>query len=127
MKITTFNPLIVSKNADEIIALFEDLGFERRHNIEANTGTTDFNSVRMKDSNDFYVDIANVPNVPQDMTLIRMNVDNFDEAYEFLTERGFKNSRGGQTVDTSSNKSCMMKSPSGFAFDLCQHIKEDSK
>ena len=127
MKITTFNPLIVSKNADEIIALFEDLGFERRHNIEANTGTTDFNSVRMKDSNDFYVDIATVPNVPQDMTLIRMNVDNFDEAYEFLTERGFENSRGGQTVDTSSNKSCMMKSPSGFAFDLCQHIKEDSK
>ncbi len=123
MKITTFNPLIVTPKADEAIALFEELGFERRHNIEANTGTTDFNSVRMQDANGFHVDIANVP-VPQDMTLIRMNVDDFDEAYKFLTERGFTNSRGGQTVDTKSNKSCMMKSPSGFAFDLCQHIKD---
>ena len=31
MKITTFNPLIVSQNADEIISLFEELGFEKRH------------------------------------------------------------------------------------------------
>ena len=31
MKITTFNPLIVSQNADEVIALFEELGFEKRH------------------------------------------------------------------------------------------------
>ena len=124
MKITTFNPLIVTKDAEPVIALFEALGFERRHNIEANTGTMDFNSVRMKDANGFYVDIANLPNVPQDMTLIRMNVDNFDEAYEFLTEHGFENPRGGQTVDTKSNKSCMMRSPSGYAFDLCQHIKD---
>ncbi len=124
MKITTFNPLIVSNNADEIIALFEALGFERRHNIEANTGTTDFNSVRMKDANGFHVDIANVPTSKQDLTLNRMNVDNFDEAYEFLTARGFKNPQGGHTVDTKTNKSCMMISPSGFAFDLCEHIKE---
>ena len=118
------NPLIVTRDAESIIALFEALGFEKRHNIHANTGTTDFNSVRMRDANGFYVDVANVPNVPQDMTLIRMNVDDFDEAYEFLTARGFTNPRGGQTVDTKSNKSCMMKSPSGFAFDLCQHIRE---
>ena len=124
MKITTFNPLIVTRDAEPVIALFEALGFEKRHNLQANTGKTDFNSVRMRDANGFHVDVANVPTVPQDMTLIRMNVDDFDEAYAFLTERGFKNPRGGQTVDTKSNKSCMMVSPSGFAFDLCQHIRE---
>ena len=124
MKITSFNPLIVTKDAEPVIKLFEELGFEKRHNLAANTGTTDFNSVRMKDANGFYVDVANVPTVPQDMTLIRINVDNFDEAYEFLTARGFTNPRGGQTVDTKTNKSCMMKSASGFAFDLCQHIKD---
>lgn len=124
MKITSFNPLIVTKDADEIIALFEALGFERRHNIAANTGTTDFNSVRMKDASGFYVDVANVPTMKQDLTLIRLNVDNFDEAYEFLTARGFKNPRGDHTVDTKTNRSCMMISPSGFAFDLCEHIKE---
>ena len=124
MKITSFNPLIVTRDADAVITLFEALGFERRHNIQANTGTTDFNSVRLKDANGFHVDVANVPTTPQDRLLIRMNVDDFDEAYAFLTERGFTNPRGGQTVDTKSNKSCMMVSPSGFAFDLCVHIKE---
>ena len=127
MKITGFNPLIVTKDAEPVIRLFEELGFAKQHNIEAKTGSTDFNSVRMKDANGFAVDVANVPTVPQDMTLIRMNVDNFDEAYEFLTDRGFTNPRGGQTVDTKTNKSCMMKSPSGFAFDLCQHITEETE
>ena len=127
MKITTFNPLIVTKNAKDTIALFEALGFDKRHSLDANTGTQDLTSVRMKDANGFHVDIAEIPetSLPQDLTLIRMNVDNFDEAYAFLTEKGFTNSRGGQTVDTKTNKSCMMRSPSGFAFDLCQHIKED--
>ena len=34
MQITTFNPMILSKNADEIIKLFEELGFRRRHTKE---------------------------------------------------------------------------------------------
>ena len=104
MKITGFNPLIVTKDAKPVIRLFEELGFAKQHNIEANTGTTDFNSVRMKDANGFAVDVANVPTVPQDMTLIRMNVDNFDEAYEFLTARGFVNPHGDHNVETKSNR-----------------------
>ena len=123
MKITGFNPLIVTKDAEAAIKMFEELGFERRHSLDANTGTTDFTSVRMKNAEGFYVDIANLP-VEQDLTLIRMNVDDFDEAYQYLLSKGFSNPRGGQTVDTKTNKSCMMKSPSGFAFDLCQHIKD---
>lgn len=31
MKITSFNPLIVTKDAEVTIALFEALGFERPH------------------------------------------------------------------------------------------------
>ena len=123
MKITTFNPLIVTKDAENVIKLFEALGFERRHTLEANTGKADFTSVRMKNAEGFYVDIAGL-DVPQDMTLIRINVDDFDEAYKFLTERGFVNPRGDGTVDTKTNKSAMLRSPSGFAFDLCQHIKD---
>ena len=123
MKITGFNPLIVTKDAEAAIKMFEELGFERRHSLDANTGTTDFTSVRMKNAEGFYVDIANLP-VEQDLTLIRMNVDDFDEAYNFLLSKGYTNPRDGQTVDTKTNKSCMMKSPTGFAFDLCQHIKD---
>ena len=126
MKITGFNPLIVTKDAKDIIALFEALGFEKRHSLDANTGTNDLTSVSMKSAEGFHVDIAEIPgsSIPQDMTFIRMNVDDFDEAYKFLSERGFTNPRGGQTVDTKSNRSCSMRSPSGFAFDLCRHIKE---
>ena len=124
MKITSFNPLVVSSDAASTIKIFEDLGFEKTHSKDSVNNDLNYTAVRMKDANGFHVDVANVPTVPQDMTLIRMNVDNFEEAYEFLTARGFTNPRGGQTVDTKSNKSCMMKSPSGFAFDLCQHIKD---
>ena len=61
MKITTFNPMILSPKADEAIKLFEELGFEKKH---------------------------------------------------------------APVVETESNKSALMTSPSGFAFDLCQHIKD---
>lgn len=124
MKITTFNPLIVSKDAENVIKVFEALGFERRHSITVNSGGNDILNVRMKDANGFYVDVAQVDSIPRDMTLIRMNVDDFDEAYQFLLSQGFKNTKGDATVDTATNKSACMISPTGFAFDLCQHIKD---
>ncbi|MBR4554681.1 MAG: hypothetical protein IKO27_03710 [Ruminococcus sp.] len=125
MKITSFNPLILTKDSESAITLFEELGFERRHRITVNSSGKDITTVRMKNEGGFYVDISQVDSMPQDMTLIRMNVDNFDEAYDYLKSKGFVNSKADEsTVDTKSNRSCMMKSPSGFAFDLCQHIKD---
>ena len=123
MKITSFNPLIVTKDAENVIKLFEALGFERRHSLDANTGKEDFTSVRMKNAEGFYVDVANLT-VPQDMTLIRMNVDDFDEAFKFLTDRGFTNPAGGKAVETKTNKSTMMVSPSGFSINLVEHLKD---
>ena len=126
MKITSFNPLIVTKDPESIIALFEALGFERRHTIEGTAKSgVDVVSVRMKDANGFYVDVAHTPNTQQDLTLIRMNVPDFDEAYDFLTARGFKGNRDSKGMETRTNRSAMMVSPSGFAFDLCQHIKTE--
>ncbi|SCW57619.1 hypothetical protein SAMN02910456_01942 [Ruminococcaceae bacterium YRB3002] len=125
MKITTFNPLIVTKEADAVIELFEALGFEKTHSITVKEGDADITSVRMKDAGGFHVDVAQAFKIPQDLTLIRMNVDDFDEAYEMLTAQGFKDPKGpGHTVESKTNKSAMLVSPSGFAFDLCQHIKE---
>ena len=126
MKITAFNPLIVTKDSAPIVKLFEELGFERRHDLQASTGEKDIDSIRMKDANGFYVDISEIEDfsLPQDLTLIRMNVDDFDEAAKELEAKGFTNPKGDHTVDTKTNKSAMFRSPSGFAFDLCQHIKE---
>lgn len=127
MQITTFNPMILSKNADEIIKLFEALGFERRHKVD-NIDDKDISSVRMTDANGFHVDVARVESMTKDMTTIRMNVRDFDEAYEFLKARGFKNARGeDHTVDSASARSCLMISPSGFSIQLTQHIRKEDR
>lgn len=124
MQITTFNPMILSKNADEIIKLFEELGFERRHQVN-NVDDKDISSVRMKDANGFHVDVAySISNISQDMTFIRMNVDNFEEAYNILIDHGFRNTRGDKTLDTQSAKAATMVSPSGFTIALVEHMKK---
>jgi hypothetical protein len=122
MKITSFNPLIVTTNQEECQKLFEELGFEKRHNKVSGV-SEDINTVRMKDSNGFHVDVTNVVKLERDMTIIRMNVDNLEEAYALLTAHGFK-AVDGSTSLTSSSKSMLMASPSGFAIDIVKHIKE---
>ena len=89
MKITTFNPLIVTKDPESAIALFEALGFEKKHakeGISVNNRT----NVRMKDANGFHVDVTEGEN---EWTMIRMNVDNLEEAVEFFESRGFHKAR----------------------------------
>ncbi|MBR4255780.1 MAG: hypothetical protein IKQ18_01350 [Clostridia bacterium] len=128
MKITSFNPLIVTKDAEAAIALFEALGFERRHKKTGINGDDDITSVRMKytseDGKVFHVDIAESARVPRDITSIRMNVDNFDEAFKMLEEKGFKNAQGDRITDTGTSKSTMMVSPSGFSVSFTEHIKD---
>ena len=123
MKITTFNPQIITKDAETAAKLFEELGFERRHNPKG-IGELDVTAIRMQDANGFHLDISQ-PNMqmPQAVAGIRMNVDNFDEAYELLAAHGFKNFYGDQTVGTTSSESAIMISPSGVVINLVQHIK----
>ena len=124
MKITTSNPQIVTNDAEAAVQLFEELGFEKRHNP---TGIGDLNveGIRMKDANGFCIDISQPEiQLPQDLIAIRINVDDFDEAYQLLLSRGFKNVYGDKTVGTSSSKSAMLVSPSGFGINLVQHIKK---
>ena len=127
MQITTFNPMILSRNADEIIKLFEEMGFERKHKVE-NIDAKDITSVRMKDANGFHLDVARVESMERDMTTMRMNVRDFDEAYEFLKAHGFKNARGeDHTVESASARSCLMISPSGCSIQLTQHIRKEDR
>ena len=120
MKITAFNPLILTKNADTYKKLFEDLGFEQRHN---KTGEK-FDSFSMKNADGFRVDVTQADKIPQDMVTIRMNVDNFEEAYELLSAQGFTNINRDKVTDTGSSKAALMVSPSGVSISLTQHIKD---
>lgn len=125
MKITAFNPLIVSKDAKTVTELFEALGFEHAHK---KTGINDdVTSYDMKHPDGFRIDVAQSNQVPQDMTAIRMNVRDFDEAFKFLTERGFKNAQGDKVTETGSSKATLMVSPSGFAISLAEHIRKDDE
>lgn len=123
MKISTFNPQIITSDAESIIKVFEALGFERRHQQEG-IGDLDVTGVRMKDNGGNYVDISEVDiGLKEDKVAIRMNVDNFDEAYEKLEALGFKNIYGHHKVDTKTAKSAMMISPGGFGINLVEHKK----
>ena len=123
MKITTFNPQIITKDAASVEKLFEDMGFAKKHN-PTGIGELDVTGIRMEDANGFHLDISQ-PNLqlPKDLMAIRMNVDDFAAAYELLTAHGFKNFYGDHSVNTKSSESAIMISPSGFVINLVQHIK----
>ena len=123
MKITTFNPAIITKEAESTMKVFEELGFEQTHN-KAENNDVEFSAHRMKDANGFHVDVVEVPVIPQTYTCIRINVDNYDEAYEFFISRGFREARGFAPSTTKSSKYAYLVSPSGFIIDICEHIKK---
>ena len=123
MKITTFDPIIISPKAEDIISVFEALGFEKAHAPVTTTDGKTVQSIRMKNADGYHVDVADVKFIPQDKIYIRINVDNFEEAYNILTAHGFKNPRGDNTIDSKSSKAATLTSPSGFTIALVQHIK----
>ena len=133
MKITTFNPVILTQKPEEAIALFEALGFERHHHktgaAEGSEQEHAFSSVRMKDANGFYVDVCGTDSnmLERDLTLIRMNVDDFDEAAQLLQNNGFRESKIVPQNYTPTSKYAYYVSPSGFVIDVIQHIKKDDK
>ncbi len=122
MKITSFNPLILTTDPEKTIKLFEELGFERSHIKDGLDEREDITGVRMKDPNGFCVDVVESGKVKQDMVTIRMNVDDFDEARAMLESRGF--TAPGEVVTDASSKSIGMISPSGFMISLVEHIKK---
>ena len=122
MKITSFNPIIVTKDAKAVTALFEELGFEIRHT----KGGFNAENVRiydMKNADGFRVDVSEKDGLEQARLVIRMNVDDINEACKLLTAHGFKNARGDEIEDSGSSKTALMVSPSGYCIRVIQHTK----
>ncbi|MBR0400014.1 MAG: hypothetical protein IJH95_04265 [Mogibacterium sp.] len=122
MKITGFAPIIVTQHEEELIKLFEDLGFERNHTKTGIEGGNNTN-FQLKNEAGFRVNVASSNHIPQDLTAITINVDNFDEAYDFFIAHGFTNPRGDKVTETGSSTATLLFSPSGFAINIAQHIK----
>jgi hypothetical protein len=120
MKITSFNPLIVTKDAEPVVKLFEEMGFEKRHSKEG-ISVNNATEIRMKDANGFHVDVSQGTG---EWSMIRMNVDDLEEAIEFLESRGFHKARhevAKDTIDTGSSRFNIMVSPAGTIFAVSQH------
>ena len=126
MKITGFNPMILTKaeDAEALIKTFEALGFARRHN-KVNEMDMAFNEVRMKDEDGFYIDVVSgkLGLLERDLNVTRINVDDFDEAAEMLKSKGFRESKIISEFRTETSKYASYVAPSGLIINLVQHIK----
>jgi hypothetical protein len=126
MKITTFNPQIMSKNAEPIVKLFEEMGFKKNH-LKNDFTETNAIGYRLVNADEFKLDISQTDNekLPADsLASIRMNVDNYDEVYELLVSLGFKSVYGDRPSNAPSSKNNVMIAPSGFTINLVEHIKD---
>ena len=124
MKIISFNPLIVTKDAEPVVKLFEELGFEKRH-VKEGISKNNVTDIRMKDANGFHVDVTQGTG---EWTMIRMNVDDLEEAIEFLEAQGFHKARhevAKDTMDTGSSRINIMVSATGTIFAVSQHNTDE--
>ena len=123
MKITAFDPVISSKQSEEVIALFEELGFERRHHSvgESLDENVSFRTVRLKHPDGFHLDVSRTDRLERDEMCIRINVDNFEEAVALFESHGFV--QLGDVINTGSAIANVMDAPSGFRISICHHIK----
>ena len=124
MNVTGFNPMVLTNEPDATIKLFEELGFERRH-TKLNEVEMAFDEVRMKDSNGFHVDVVSgkLGLLERDLTIIRINVDDFDEAVERLKANGFRESKIISEYHTETSRYAFYVSPAGVIINLDQHIR----
>ena len=125
MKITTFNPMITTPDAEPMVKLFEEFGFEVRHTKEG-ISANDATDFRMKNADGFAIDIVQGKE-PKSYFFIRINVDNLDEAMEIFKAHGFRFARHdavNNTVETGSSKFNILVSPTGTIFAVSEHIKD---
>jgi hypothetical protein len=123
VKITTFEPYLLVKDAESTVEFFESLGFERRHLLE-DVGDEGLTGIVMRNEGGFRVNIVQSDNLPREsLTGIRINVDDFDEAFNLLAARGFVKAPGTDVVDTGSAKAQLMMGANRLLIELIQHIK----
>ncbi len=123
MKITAFQPQIITKDAESVKKLFEELGFEKRH-TKTITEPVRVTDIVMKNG-EAVLDISQ-PDIELagDIQAVRINVRDFEEAYELLISKGFENYYGSGRVMTSSSRSAVLRAPTGFVINLVEHIRD---
>lgn len=122
MKITSFNPSIVSTDPEKTIETFKSLGFEQKHhNSEASSKG---NSATILESPEGYrIGIYSTEISPRSFAAIHMNVDNIDEAVAHFEKLGFVNRRPNGEGNRSA-RATMLFAPEGYAIEISEHIRK---
>ena len=123
MKITGFCPTIVTKDQESVVNVFEALGFERKHKKTDIEGGSNV-AIAMKDANGNRITVSSTTKDRADITAIQINVDDFQEAYDFFIGKGFIDPRGAKTTITSSDQATMLIAPSGFPVVISEHFRD---
>ena len=123
MKVTGMFPAIVCKNYQDVIEFAEsNLGFDIAHKMHAIISDNEDDQVYiMKNESGVRFDIVQF-DVEKSMYSTCMNVDNFDEANELLSERGWNIING--PVIANNAKKALLKSQDGLLLLLIQHYKK---
>ena len=120
MKITNFSTLVVTENVDNLVDVFKEFGFSQTHKKDGIDDVRVTSNI-LEDEDGHMISIASAP-VPNDITALRMNVDNFDEAYDILKNKGFN--QASEPEDTGTSKTVLMVSKKGFSINLVHHYNK---
>lgn len=124
MNITAFEPVVMTPDSENVLNLFSDLGFETAHRPVGKADGEDIPIFCMKHKDGFKVDVIDNKHVPRDITSIRINVDNYEEARGILVAHGFKELYPDAPHDSDNHKGVEMVSPGGLIVTIMQHIKK---
>ena len=127
VEITSFHPIIETEQQDDIVKVFEELGFSVAHRFtHTHEGSCGGQSFNMKCENGFAVDITNVPpeelDNGRDRIIIRMNVRDFEGTCELLRAHGF--TQCTPLIDQEHVTSMTMQAPSGFRIAVIYHKRK---
>ncbi|WP_294491535.1 hypothetical protein [uncultured Ruminococcus sp.] len=127
IEITSFHPIIETEQQDDIVKVFEELGFSVAHRFtHTHEGSCGGQSFNMKCENGFAVDITNVPpeelDNGRDRIVIRMNVRDFEGTCELLRAHGL--TQCTPLIDQEHVTSMTMQAPSGFRIAVIYHKRK---
>ena len=124
MKITSFCPMIITPDAEGTIKAYESLGFNVAH-IKENAGMAGdgTDSSILKNERGDRIIIASASVLPQAVTMVHINVDNYREAVEHFEKLGYKIMKQADSTENTTSVACAMVAPDGHMIQVSEHIK----
>lgn len=118
MKVKRIYPVLVCNDSAPVMEVYKNSGFKVIHEINNifNEGDKLFvieNDLKQR------IDILETNKVSNLFHMVRINVDNFEEALDYYTNKGFKTIK--EPMDTVSNKAVCLESPTGLYIMMFQH------